>query len=107
MKPETKFKRQVAKLAKSYGMVVKSVDDYMSGLDSRTRKAWRAFSLKLDQSYPPSQEFLNELEAMNKAGYIGTHQMTGLQFNVDMAVRYINTSMQRFTFVDGALTQTS
>lgn len=107
MKPETSFKRQVAKLAKSYGLVVKSVDDYMSGMDSRTRKAWRAFSLKLDQINPPSQEFLTELEAINRAGYIGTNVATGLQFHVEMAVRYINTAAQRFTFVDGALTQTA
>lgn len=107
MKPETKFKKQVAALAKSYGMVVKSVDDYMSGMDSRTRKAWRSFSLKLDQSWPPSQAFLNELEAMNAQSYIGTNVATGLQFNVDLAVRYISTTVQRFAFAGGVMTQLS
>lgn len=101
MKPETKFKRAVVKLAKSFGIVA-AVNDYMSGLDSRTKQAWRTFSLKTD-TVPPA-DFLTQLEAMNSETYHGIHAMTGLPFKVGMAVRYLTIGSTRHTFFNQQLT---
>ena len=103
MKPETKFKRAVKKLITDLGLNVISVDESMSGLDSRTRKAWRTFTLKLDHDVPPSAEILQKLEAINAQSYSGTHAMTELRFDVDMAVRTIRTKTASFCFFQGEL----
>lgn len=108
MKPETKFKRAVLKLAKTFGLVA-SVNEFMGGLDSRTKEAWRTFSLKIEQDEAPPAEFLSQLEEMNCATYQGKHAMTGLPFNISMAVRNIsivttNKGTKAFSFFKGTMT---
>lgn len=107
MKPETLFKRSIKRFLTEKGIVVDSVNEYMSGLDSRTRKAWRTFSVNLNQDSLPSTDVLQELESINNGTYVGRHALTDLAFQVDMAVRFINTAAGKFTFFNGSLTKVS
>lgn len=101
MKPETKFRRAVIKLAKSFGIEA-VCEDYMGGVDSRTRKAWKTFILKSDKAELP-EGFAPALEQLNNETFEGIHAMTGLPFQVEMAVRVINLGGSYFHFKDATL----
>lgn len=101
MKPETKFRRAVVKLAKSFGIEA-VCEDYMGGLCSRTRKAWKTFILKSDQVELP-QGFASALEQLNNETFEGIHAMTGLPFQVEMAVREMKLGGSYFRFKDATL----
>lgn len=104
MKPETKFKRAVVSLAKQHGLPVISVETMMSGLDSRSKKAWRTFSLNLGQNASPDSSFLSKLEAM-ASKYDGIHALTGLPFEVHMAVRRISCNGVLHVFMNGQMAE--
>ena len=106
MKPETKFRRAVTKLAAGAAVAVKEVSIYMTGVDSRTREGWYVFSLSLEQAVPPPVSFLSNLEELASSfEYFGTHRFTGLPVKVSMAVRYINLADgRRFVFANNELT---
>lgn len=102
MKPQTKFRRTVEKLAKQFGITA-SVSEYMSGVDSRTRQSFATFMLESDQPMPQDNTFLKELEALNQQTFEGSHVLTELKFSVTMAVRYFKLAGQSFIFRDGQL----
>lgn len=101
MKPETKFRRTVIKLAKSFGIEA-VCEDYMSGIDSRTRTAWRTFILKSDKVELP-QGFAPALEQLNNETFEGIHAMTGMPFRFEMAVRVMKLDGRYFNFKDATL----
>lgn len=101
MKPETKFRHAVVKLAQQFGLEVE-VREYMSGYDSAARSAWKTFSLKSGVESLPS-EFLVRLEQMNQDRYEGVHAITGCPAQVSLAVRYINLANARFNFFKGQM----
>ncbi len=101
MKPETKFRRAVVKLAKSFGIEA-ACEDYMGGLDCRTRKAWKTFILKSDKAELP-QGFAPALEQLNNETFEGIHAMTGLPCRIEMAVRVMKLDGRYFNFKDATL----
>lgn len=106
MKPATKFRRAIMQLAKNAGVPVIDVTMLMSGVDSRTRKGWVTFHLKLAESAALSDGFLAELKKVNEAdpGFLGHHSLTDIVFKVTMAVRMISVGATRYgVTADGTL----
>lgn len=106
MKPATKFRRAIMQLAKNAGVPVVDVTMLMSGVDSRTRKGWITFHLKLSETAAVTDDFLAELKKVNGAdpGFLGRHSLTDIAFKVTMAVRMISVGTTRYgVTADGTL----
>ncbi|WP_341744708.1 hypothetical protein [Azonexus hydrophilus] len=102
MKPQTKFKKAVIKLAASFGLTV-TLHESMSGYDSRTKEGWTTFRLLTDQA--PADEFLTQLEELNQTVFSGVHAISGLPAKVRLAVRNMTINGVQNTFCNGVLTQ--
>lgn len=101
MKPETKFRRAFAKLAKEHG-VTAQINEYMSGGESKTRTFWKTFILKTSQDAVPSA-FLQAVEKLNTTVYDGVHELSNLPIRVELAVRVMKLDGRYFNFKDTTL----
>lgn len=105
MKPETRFKRAVIKLAKSFNLDVE-VYEYMAGADSRTREAWVTFGMKTQATQLPV-EFIQKLEDLNSEVVNVTHSLSGLAMKARYAVRQVSLAGQHFLLRNALLSAAS